>query len=40
MPVVIMTHEAKERDLISALEEIDRFPAIKGKSVFIRIEEL
>ncbi len=40
VPVVIMTHEAKERDLISALEEIDRFPAIKGKSVFIRIEEL
>jgi len=40
VPVVIMTHEAKEKDLISALEEIDRFPAIKGKSVFIRIEEL
>lgn len=40
VPVVIMTHEAKERDLISALQEIDRFPAIKGKSVFIRIEEL
>jgi homoserine dehydrogenase len=40
VPVVIMTHEAKERDLISALEEIDRFPPIKGKSVFIRIEEL
>lgn len=40
VPVVIMTHEAKERDLISALEEIDRFPPIKGKSIFIRIEEL
>lgn len=40
VPVVIMTHEAKERDLISALQEIDRLPAIKGKSVFIRIEEL
>jgi homoserine dehydrogenase len=40
VPVVIMTHEAKERDLISALQEIDKFPAIRGKSVFIRIEEL
>jgi homoserine dehydrogenase len=40
VPVVIMTHEAKEKDLMSALEEIDKFPAIKCKSVFIRIEEL
>jgi homoserine dehydrogenase len=40
VPVVIMTHEAKERDLISALKEINKFPVIKGKSVFIRIEEL
>lgn len=40
VPVVIMTHEAKEKDLLSALQEIDRLPAIKGKSVFIRIEEL
>ena len=35
-----MTHEAKERDLMSAIEEIDRFPVIKSKSVFIRIEDL
>ncbi|HLE26215.1 MAG TPA: ACT domain-containing protein, partial [Thermodesulfobacteriota bacterium] len=40
VPVVIMTHEAKERDLMSAIEEIDRFPVIKSKSVFIRIEDL
>jgi homoserine dehydrogenase len=40
VPVVIMTHEAKERDLISALEEINKFPVIKAKSVFIRIEDL
>ncbi|HEY7534927.1 MAG TPA: homoserine dehydrogenase [Thermodesulfobacteriota bacterium] len=40
VPVVIMTHEAKERDLISALEEINKFTVIKAKSVFIRIEDL
>ncbi|MCI0454403.1 MAG: homoserine dehydrogenase [Candidatus Dadabacteria bacterium] len=40
VPVVIMTHEAKERDLMSALEEINKFPVIKGNSVFIRIEDL
>jgi homoserine dehydrogenase len=38
--VVIMTHEAKERDLLSALREIDSSPFVKAKSVFIRIEEL
>ena len=40
VPVVIMTHEAKERDLMSAIEEIDRFPVVKSKSVFIRIVDL
>ncbi len=38
--VVIMTHEAKERDLLSALREIDSSSFVKAKSVFIRIEEL
>jgi homoserine dehydrogenase len=40
VPVVIMTHEAREKDLLSALGEIDNFPVVKAKSVFIRIEEL
>jgi homoserine dehydrogenase len=40
VPVVIMTHEAKERDLMSALEEINKFPVIRANSVFIRIEDL
>ncbi len=40
VPVFIMTHEAREKDLLSALDEIDRFPVVKAKSVFIRIEEL
>ncbi len=38
--VVIMSHEAKERDLLSALQEIDSSSYVKSKSVFIRIEEL
>ncbi len=40
VPVVIMTHEAKESDLLSALGEIDVSSFVKARSVFIRIEEL
>lgn len=40
VPVVIMTHEAKERDLLSALQEINTSSFVKAKSVFIRIEDL
>jgi len=40
VPVVIMTHEARERDLLLALREINAFPSVKSKSVFIRIEKL
>lgn len=40
VPIVIMTHEAKEKDLTSALKEISKFKAITGKTNFIRIEEL
>jgi homoserine dehydrogenase len=40
VPVVIMTHEAKEKDLLSALREINSSAFVKGKSVLIRIEEL
>ncbi|MFI5322062.1 MAG: homoserine dehydrogenase [Thermodesulfobacteriota bacterium] len=40
VPVVIMTHDARERNIISALKEIDRFSTIKPKTTFIRIEDL
>jgi len=40
VPIVIMTHEAREKDLLSALKEISKFKAITGKTNFIRIEEL
>jgi len=40
VPIVIMTHDAREKDLLSALREISKFKAITGKTNFIRIEEL
>ena len=40
VPVVMMTHEAKEKDLLSALDEINNSSFVKAKSVFIRIEDL
>lgn len=38
VPVIIMTHEAKENNLRNALKEIDRLSVIKSKSVAIRVE--
>ncbi len=40
VPIIMMTHEAKEKDLRQALNEIDNLPVIKRKSVAIRIERL
>jgi len=39
VPIVIMTHEAREMDVRKALEEIDGFELITEKSNFIRIED-
>jgi homoserine dehydrogenase len=38
VPVVMMTHEAKEENVHRALKEIDRLKAILGKTMFIRVE--
>ncbi|MDD5424330.1 MAG: ACT domain-containing protein, partial [Candidatus Omnitrophica bacterium] len=38
VPVVMMTHEAKEKNMRQALEEIDRISAIRRKTVAIRVE--
>jgi len=38
VPVVMITHQAKEKNLRAALKMIDRLPDIKEKSVAIRIE--
>jgi len=40
VPIVMIIHEAKEKDLRSALEIIGRLDIIKEKSVAIRIEEV
>ncbi len=39
VPIVIMTHEAREGAVRAALEEIDRFDIICEKTSFIRIED-
>ncbi len=39
VPLIMMTHEALERDMTAALREIDRLSAEKKKSVRIRIED-
>jgi homoserine dehydrogenase len=38
VPLVVLTHEAKERDVRQALEEIDKLPVVKDKTVLIRVE--
>lgn len=38
VPLVVLTHEAKEKDVRQALEEIDRLPVVMGKTVVIRVE--
>ncbi|MBM3244665.1 MAG: homoserine dehydrogenase [Candidatus Omnitrophica bacterium] len=39
VPIMMIIHEAKEKDLHEALKAIDRLDVIKEKSVAIRIEE-
>jgi homoserine dehydrogenase len=39
VPIVIMTHEARENDVRSALAEIDAFDLIQEKTRLIRIED-
>ena len=38
VPIVMMTHRARERDMKAALKEIDRLKVVKGKTVAIRGE--
>jgi homoserine dehydrogenase len=39
VPIVMLTHEAIEKNLKKAKSEIDKLPFIRGGSVYIRIEE-
>ena len=38
VPIIMMTHEALERDMMRALKEIDALSVIKKRSVRIRVE--
>jgi len=38
VPVVMMTHEARERDMRAALSAIDALPVVAGPSAMIRVE--
>jgi homoserine dehydrogenase len=38
VPLVVLTHEAKEKDVRQAVEEIDHLPVVMDKTVFIRVE--
>ena len=40
VPLVILTHEALERDVRRAMELIDQLGVVKARSVFLRIEEV
>ena len=38
VPVVMMTHEARERDMRAALTAIDTLPVVAGRTTMIRVE--
>ena len=39
VPVIIITHKAKEGDMSKAIAKIDKLAFIKNKTVVIRIEQ-
>lgn len=39
VPIVMMTHEAKEANVRKALAEINKLDVVKGKTVIIRVEQ-
>jgi len=38
VPLVVLTHEAKEKDVRQAISEIDQLPVVMDKTIFIRVE--
>ncbi len=38
VPLVMMTHEAKEKDVTYALKEINKLSIVSGKAMYIRVE--
>ena len=40
VPIVLVTHEVLERNIVDALKDIENLDVVKGKIIKIRIEEL
>jgi homoserine dehydrogenase len=38
VPLVMMTHEAREKDMVRALKEINRLSIVSGKTMYLRVE--
>ena len=38
VPIVMMTHEARERDMRQALREINRLSIVSGRTMYLRVE--
>lgn len=38
VPLVVLTHMAKEKDVLQAVKEIDNLPVVSDKTLFIRVE--
>ena len=40
VPIVLVTHEVLEKNIVDALKDIENLDVVKGKIIKIRIEEL
>jgi homoserine dehydrogenase len=38
VPLVVLTHRAREKDVIRAVQEINRLSIVAGRTVIIRVE--
>ncbi len=38
VPIVMMTHEAREKDMVLALKEIDKLSIVSGRTMYLRVE--
>ncbi len=38
VPLVMMTHTAREKDMVRALKEINKLPIVSGRTMYLRVE--
>ncbi len=38
VPLVVLAHRSKEKDVLNAIREIDALPVVSDKTLFIRVE--